>query len=288
VILHTRFATQGLACFPENNHPVNNGSVWVVHNGHVSNDAALFDKLGKARTAVVDSEALAAVLARNWNDPRAALERVDGAFAFAAVNLRYPGELLVCRGSSSPLYLYEGRNVVVFASTASAVRYAWKDAISGSALTDKQIVSMREGQLLRLNGRTRELSTFTVPQWKSSYVNWHDVKDDEYGTGIGRKLSTALAKKFGKVDSGKVDTGWTANLQMEECIACFDYFPLDELSPCDGKLVCDPCLDLVREYGLGGLALEGCNASIVSGQWDETDNNGQSSDGAIVPLSNDA
>src|SRR5262245_21635683 len=35
ILAHTRWATQGLPAFIENNHPIRRGPFYVIHNGHV-------------------------------------------------------------------------------------------------------------------------------------------------------------------------------------------------------------------------------------------------------------
>ena len=42
IMMHTRFATQGKASFPENNHPVRSGAIRVTHNGVIMNDDEVF------------------------------------------------------------------------------------------------------------------------------------------------------------------------------------------------------------------------------------------------------
>src|SRR6187551_715229 len=80
ILLHTRMATQGSAAFPENNHPVRRGGVYVVHNGHIWNDDEVFRKTNRERYGQVDSEAIAAVIAQyGILQTHKAMEEVAGA-----------------------------------------------------------------------------------------------------------------------------------------------------------------------------------------------------------------
>jgi len=65
-IVHTRWATQGDPSFNGNNHPIDVAGIVGVHNGHCSNDRALFARIESdayERQAEVDSEAIFAWLA---------------------------------------------------------------------------------------------------------------------------------------------------------------------------------------------------------------------------------
>lgn len=138
VILHTRYATQGLAAFPENNHPIRRGSFYIVHNGHLWNDKELFRTTKRKRVGQVDSEAIAAVLADAGELDQLAtvvMPQLEGAAAVAAVDERHPGTLAIARGESSPLYYAESKSLVLFASTPEAITGAHKLAIGQSPAT---------------------------------------------------------------------------------------------------------------------------------------------------------
>jgi glucosamine 6-phosphate synthetase-like amidotransferase/phosphosugar isomerase protein len=127
VLLHTRFATQGKPAFPENNHPVEAGGIYCVHNGHVNNDSEVFEKPGVGvRRGQVDSEAIPAlVAAKGWESLPESLEVLQGAVAVAMLNEQRPGELVLARGYSSPLVVLQTRHLIVWASTVQAIEDAW-------------------------------------------------------------------------------------------------------------------------------------------------------------------
>jgi len=62
IIIHTRFGTVGDPADTENNHPIIRPGVAMVHNGSIKNTAELYRLAGAARSAAVDSDALAALI----------------------------------------------------------------------------------------------------------------------------------------------------------------------------------------------------------------------------------
>jgi asparagine synthetase B (glutamine-hydrolysing) len=161
VLLHTRFATQGKPSFPENNHPVESGGIYAVHNGHISNDRDIFDALCVERRGAVDSEAIPALIARRgWDAAPAYLGELDGDMATALVNVTRPGELILARGNSSPLSYVQTRDYLVFASTSQAIRDAWKSVI-GTPPAVHKIRYMLEGNALIVREGGVRLTTFS-------------------------------------------------------------------------------------------------------------------------------
>jgi predicted glutamine amidotransferase len=103
---HTRAATKGHPAKNENNHPMWDQKVAVVHNGVISNDDALFKELQYERSAETDSDIFRAILSHNGFTTKATnlLNRVWGSAAIAAVSTEYPGKLLLAR-SGNPIVL---------------------------------------------------------------------------------------------------------------------------------------------------------------------------------------
>lgn len=130
VLLHTRWATQGPADIMGNNHPVSYGSCFAVHNGHISNDDDLFEEEKLSRKFQVDSEIIPAVIDKYGFDTpeniKKALEKLSGGMAIAVIDpVKHPKRLLLARGKSNPLYIFENKNVIVWASTFSAIKDTW-------------------------------------------------------------------------------------------------------------------------------------------------------------------
>jgi glucosamine 6-phosphate synthetase-like amidotransferase/phosphosugar isomerase protein len=113
ILGHTRLPTQGSPGNPDNNHPIEVGPVLGVHNGHIGNDAELFDRWKLPRRAEVDSEIifqmLAALSPQSLNGaylPKVSecLAQMEGQFTFLALDRRCPSHLLVLKheNRSSP------------------------------------------------------------------------------------------------------------------------------------------------------------------------------------------
>jgi glucosamine 6-phosphate synthetase-like amidotransferase/phosphosugar isomerase protein len=103
---HTRHPTQGSPLSSYNNHPLHIGNVVGAHNGHIHNDAALFDHFGFPRRGEVDSEVIFRLL--NSLDPtlagldyldrvRETAQQLQGPLGVLAVDLRRPRQLLVIK-----------------------------------------------------------------------------------------------------------------------------------------------------------------------------------------------
>lgn len=172
-IAHTRWATQGHAAFPENNHPIRRGSMYVVHNGIVTNDDALFAAVGRERYGQVDSEAIAAALSHAGSltdspETVAALSSIAGSAAIAALDER-DGTVLLARISGSPLHVLETRRLIVWASTAAAVRDAHTAAIG--SIGRAKIEDIGEGIAIVIrDGRAARFTFTPMPAPVRTYV----------------------------------------------------------------------------------------------------------------------
>lgn len=123
VLGHTRWYTQGLPSFMENNHPIKRGPYFIIHNGHVSNDDKLFETSGRQPFGDVDSEAIAARLSSlgDLSSLHEVISEIEGTSAVAAVDERDCNRLVIARGNNSPLYVYKGKRIVIFGSTQESI-----------------------------------------------------------------------------------------------------------------------------------------------------------------------
>lgn len=156
-LAHTRFATNGHQAFPENNHPVKRGPMFVTHNGVVYNDRELFKACDRTPYGQVDSEALAALLSHCGQlTPRAAetFAQVDGWAAIAAMDER-DGTVMLARISSSPLHVLTTRRVTIWASTADAAERAHERVIGSLGRARAVAYDEGEGLILRDGRGTR-------------------------------------------------------------------------------------------------------------------------------------
>jgi len=214
VLMHTRMATQGSPAFPENNHPVRRGSVFIVHNGHVWNDKEIFRKTRRDRYGQVDSEAIAAIIAKyGIMRTHKAMEEISGAAAIGVVDETRPGVMALARGSSSPLMFYANDDVAVFGSIKWTITKAW-EILYGTAPKDKNIIDVDEGVAIYLDDGI-EVEKFKTDDYfkyvsstpkKTTYVSstgktyswdeWEEDKDsylsgkesDKYGSYYGKAL----------------------------------------------------------------------------------------------------
>lgn len=281
VLLHTRLATQGKAAFPENNHPVTSGGVHVVHNGHIYNDRALFGSLGVDRLGYVDSEVIPACLAvEGWDKPARALELLDGALAIAAINEHAPGELLLAKGEWSPLYVVASENLIVWASTKTAILRAWKRAL-GTEPRKERVRMMLAGEMWRIADGKMTPDSFTpipqviatgkqittaassaclVPQVKTTAEEWDS--DDElrrkgYSAKLDRALRTLDERSRSTLKTAVWDTDseeWSladyipAETDREvRCACCGDWSDVLAMRSFAAELVCFACYEQITD-----------------------------------------
>jgi len=147
VLIHVRDYTKGHPSIAANNHPVRHGPIVGIHNGIITNDDELLAPHSCARAEprmTVDSEAIFAVAAHSDNDALA-LERLRGAMATSWLDERRRGVVFVARGSGRPLWLGEGTDAVLFASTRLALEIA--EQYCGLRLRKREV---KTGTLLEL------------------------------------------------------------------------------------------------------------------------------------------
>ncbi len=121
---HTRWQTVGDASNNENNHPIPAGNVIGTHNGTILNADELFDLLGLARQAEVDSELIFRIADATLDDGRldvaairARLALCRGQVSAVLASLQDPATVLIIKGNK-PLELRysEEHRTVVYAS----------------------------------------------------------------------------------------------------------------------------------------------------------------------------
>ncbi len=151
---HTRWATHG-GPTEHNAHPHTDctGALALVHNGIIENHNELGDELvsaGHELRSETDSEVLAHLIEANMADGtgladavRAALARVEGSFAIAAVHAGDP-ELIVAARRSSPLVAGRTDGSGLVASDIPALLAATREVY---VIDDDQVVEVRPGAL---------------------------------------------------------------------------------------------------------------------------------------------
>ncbi len=128
-IAHTRWATHGVPC-ERNAHPHVSGGLAVVHNGIIENHEMLRSRLqaeGYEFTSETDTEVVAHLIASELKKnpdffaaTRAAIARLQGAFALAVLRESDPDRIIIAR-EGSPLLLGLSDHGNYAASDASAL-----------------------------------------------------------------------------------------------------------------------------------------------------------------------
>jgi asparagine synthetase B (glutamine-hydrolysing) len=187
ILAHTRYATQGLPAFIENNHPIKRGPFYVIHNGHVSNDQQLFKLADRKPFGQVDSEAIPARLASlgKLTDAEVVMEEIEGAAAIAAVDESNPRELVLAKGHSSPLFVLVTNKIVVWGSTRDTVEVAYKKHV-GRLPKKRKIESLESGTMLHFSAEGKQTRTkfeCYVPAYKTYTPSaWKETTGFTYST----------------------------------------------------------------------------------------------------------
>ena len=148
VLLHTRFTTQGSTKNNGNNHPVIGHGITLTHNGVLSNDTHIFNKLKINPLHDVDTEAINAAL--SVKSPKWMIENIQGSMSIAWVETdKSPDEVHLLTNGRNPLVI--GRtmdNHVIWASTKTHLEtsgFDFKDIFS--AVPYKQYTISKGGRI---------------------------------------------------------------------------------------------------------------------------------------------
>lgn len=185
ILGHTRFATQGEPTILANNHPVQYGSCYAIHNGHINNDTELFLNHDLERYAEVDSEIIPALFNKFGLDKaHLALQELDGGYATAVVDPeRFPGVTVLAKGWSNPVEYIETKYALVWASTTSALQDACEAAM-GFKPRKERIKTLGVGELLYADGDSIEKLTFK-PKTKEYRSSTYSYSSNGYSGNYG-------------------------------------------------------------------------------------------------------
>lgn len=147
---HTRQPTKGDPANHDNNHPLQAGPVFGIHNGHIDNDDLLFSRWQLPRQAQVDSEIIFRLLApfapehlngRYLSEVRHKLNQLEGQYTFLACDRRAPTQLLVVK-HQNPLCLHfqPDWNSLIFSSRYLYLRKTFGRVVSTETLPPDQLL----------------------------------------------------------------------------------------------------------------------------------------------------
>ena len=211
---HTRWATHG-GVTEANAHPHSaDGRVAVVHNGIIENYAALRADLeaeGAVFASQTDSEVLAHLFAAGFARGLAplavlqgVLERIEGAWALAAVSLDAPGVMMIAR-NASPLAVGLAEGFCLIASDASAMAQSagqviyLKDDDYGLVTPDGPQIYDRNGQ--PANREALRISASPVMVDKAGYRHFMEKEIHEQPDAVAHTLA-AMTGPDGQLSAG--------------------------------------------------------------------------------------
>jgi glucosamine 6-phosphate synthetase-like amidotransferase/phosphosugar isomerase protein len=162
VIAHTRWGTHGKSDDPRNLHPFSDAkrSLFMVHNGVVSNHLELAEKHQLRLLGECDSESLLGVIARHADVSAGlgtCLREVKGSMAVALYD-HANGQVWLARNNGNPLWIMRFRNEhrTFFASTAEILLKAVEDAgLTRSSIDMLFPLAAFSPTLLTTSGRMR-------------------------------------------------------------------------------------------------------------------------------------
>ncbi len=250
---HTRQKTQGDASNNNNNHPLYDEGVAVIHNGVISNDKELITRFKLKTKAEVDSEVILRMylLFKKKLKPEEAFNKVMEKLrsgAVAIIDRDLPNKIMVGATSSSLIFAYIPKtDSIVFASSESII----KDSLVTKTIVKNWFVLATTAELyytqdpkvdrtftIDENGIT-EFKVTTEPYYYNDdkedyddyggYGSWHknqvaetdketklltgDTNETETSLERDEKLDKAEAEADDKVDQQIQD--WTDELEYE-------------------------------------------------------------------------
>ena len=171
---HTRWATHGLPT-EDNAHPHRDAQsqLALVHNGIIENFQALKDELqsqGAVFTSQTDTEVLVHLISRHVNQGysipeaiQATLDKVEGSYALAVINVQAPEEIWAAR-HSSPLILGLGTGENFVASDIPAFLPYTREVVF---LEDRELVHVTPN-----SWKVYDLKTMQEVDKELQHISW--------------------------------------------------------------------------------------------------------------------
>ena len=158
---HTRKPTKGTPEDPHNNHPVQAGSVFGVHNGVVKNDDELFASCTCERQGEVDSEIIFRMIeqvnlstdSENYvAEVINQLKKMDGKITFLSTDLRNPSQLFVMKHQNPlSIHYHQKWNALIFSSRYAFLRKTFGTEVITEVIPSEKLL-LYDAMLLPDNG----------------------------------------------------------------------------------------------------------------------------------------
>jgi glucosamine--fructose-6-phosphate aminotransferase (isomerizing) len=232
---HTRWATHGKPS-ERNAHPHRAGCVALVHNGIVENYAELRRELeasGRSMQSDTDTELISHLVdigvasgASLLEAVRAACARLEGSYAFGAICLRYPDQIVAAKNGGSPIILGLGDKQSFLASDIPAILPYTRQMLF---LSDGEFAVLTEDgvQVVDADGRPLEREPRPI-QWdpvsaeKGGYDRFMQKEIFEQPRAIVDTIGTRVSEVSGEVDLDGIDLSPRAIEHVERLclVAC--------------------------------------------------------------------
>jgi Asparagine synthase (glutamine-hydrolyzing) len=210
---------------------------------------------------------------------RAALEKFGGSFAIAAMDpVRHKSRLVLAKGPTSPLYVFENDNVIVWASEHKVIKDTWGDLV-GTPPKSEKIKFVGEGRFL-IADDYGELGLYEfkvkpkpvrqpVQSWSRGYQRpaekaavFHRPWDSDgpfntigdFKTALAHFRSNppegfVLARRWDLLDSYDEDTDFTdveGNRQWPSCMCGHGILGQDMVTHLKYGAICKDCYQVTR------------------------------------------
>lgn len=167
VLGHTRLPTKGHPSRDGNNHPIQAGPVFGVHNGQIENDDELFAACGCQRAAEVDSEIVfrlienidpSALPGRYLDEVRQRIAAMRGQYTFLACDRRKPEQLLVLKHNNPlSMHFHQEWKALIFSSRYAFLRKAVAAPLSAGIMAYDQLMLFDARRLPELGSSPRTI-----------------------------------------------------------------------------------------------------------------------------------
>jgi glucosamine--fructose-6-phosphate aminotransferase (isomerizing) len=235
---HTRWATHGRPN-ERNAHPHRADHVVVVHNGIIENHLALRQELtgrGRVFASETDTEIVAHLIAEAYEQVsggghrlhaavRAALSRLQGAYALCVLSERHPEALVVAR-NASPLVLGRGQGEQYVASDIPALLEHTRDFIflddGDTAVLYEDRAEIFDGANQRVERAVKRISWDPVSAEKQGYKHFMLKEIHEQPARVVDTLRGRLVPEASDVllDGINFPEGFPQTLNHVQIVAC--------------------------------------------------------------------